>query len=268
MNTITGLLQGAVYLTTDYDQFKYVTGNRDIGNRVAKLEKSVAKIGYVPAPIIVNEKMEIIDGQARFEYCKKTGTAIAYYVIPGLTVDDCTAMNTVSTVWSIRDFINSYADRHYDSYLLMEKYLDKFPYQLKLGIWALCHKNMENVNNDIKDGTIVVTEDDYERAEEILRYWQRFDEIKCNRRVDFLTALGYCYFFMPDVDNEILARKILQKPRDFVAISNIMDAMQVIEDAYNFKLQNHVYITTNYRRYLESRGVGWKFEKGLRRNEA
>ena len=250
--------QGVVFMTTNYDQFKFVTGNRDIGNRVSKLEKSVARIGYVPAPIIVNEKMEIIDGQARFEYCKKTETPIAYYIIQGLTVDDCTAMNSVSTAWTIRDYINSYADRHYDSYLIMEKFLDECPYSVKSGVWALCHQSLDNVRNEIMDGTLYLTEEDYERAKELQKYWQRFDEIKCNRQVDFLTALGICYFFMSDVDMEELARKVLQRPRDFGAISCVMDAMQVIEDAYNTRRQsqNRVYLTHNYQKYLDSHGVG------------
>lgn len=55
-----------VYETTNYSKFKKMLDNREVSpNRVQKIVKSIDQVGYVMSPIIVNEKMEVIDGQGR-----------------------------------------------------------------------------------------------------------------------------------------------------------------------------------------------------------
>ena len=55
-----------IYETTSYSQFKTMEGNRAVKDgRVNKIVESINKIGYVLSPILVNEKMEVIDGQGR-----------------------------------------------------------------------------------------------------------------------------------------------------------------------------------------------------------
>lgn len=57
-----------VYRTNNYDQFKRLVGNREVNpKRVKTIKKSVEEIGYIPNPIIVNENMEVIDGQGRLQ---------------------------------------------------------------------------------------------------------------------------------------------------------------------------------------------------------
>lgn len=247
---------GNIYITTDFDTFKHIEGNRtEIESRVKKIEKSVAMVGYIPAPIIVNEKKEIIDGQARFEFCKKTDTPIAYTVIEGLTVDDCIAMNISSTNWGIMDYIHSYADRGFQSYILMEKFIAGSPYSLNPTMWALLGSNQKNYNDLTKSGKLCVTQKDYEHGKDILSYWKLFDDIATNRKTEFLMAIGYCYK-MDCVDNETLVRKLHQRPRDFQTIATVTDAIDVIEDAYNVRTRDHVYIETEYFKYLDSLSSG------------
>lgn len=246
---------GEVYITKDLSDFEIVNGNRkDIERRKAKIVKSVEKVGYIPAPIIVNEKMEVIDGQARLAYCKETLTPIAYYVINGLTIDDCIAMNISSSNWGIMDYITSYADRGYQSYVLTEKFISRSPYQLRPTLWALTGRGMDNSRKKIMIGEFEVGERDYLRGLEFLDFWSRFDDIVTNRRSEFLIALGYCYL-LPKVDNETLVRKLHQRPRDFQTISSVTDAIDVIEDVYNIRLRNHVYIETEYFKYLDDIGI-------------
>ena len=65
-------------------------------------------------------------------------------------------------------------------------------------------------------------------------------------------ALVYC-FNDPEVDNDLLVKRIHQHPRDFRAISNIEDCIQVIEEVYNKRNRNRVYIHTNYRKHMSSK---------------
>ncbi len=247
---------GTVYVTNELETFKIINGNRrDIERRKNKIRKSVEKVGYISAPIIVNEKKEVIDGQARLAYCKETGTSIAYYVIGGLTVDDCIAMNMSSTNWGMMDYIRSYADRRYPSYVLAAKFIEESQYGLNPSLWALTGSDMSNVREKIMNGTLKIDEARYKKGVDILDFWSRFDDINTNRKTEFLTALGYCYL-IPEVDNETLVRKLHQRPRDFQMIANVTDAIDVIEDAYNVRARNHVYIETEYFKYLDNINKG------------
>ena len=54
--------------TNKYEIFKELKGNREISPlRITKIINSIKNVGYIINPIIVNEKMEIIDGQGRLE---------------------------------------------------------------------------------------------------------------------------------------------------------------------------------------------------------
>ena len=248
---------GEVFRTTNFKAFKHVCGNRtEVENRVKKIEASVAQIGYIDVPIIVNEKMEIIDGQARYEYCKRTNTPIAYCIKEGLNIDHCIAMNISSTNWGIMDYISSYAARGRQSYILAERFINESPYLLSPTMWALTGTATNNNSNKIKSGNFEITQDDFIRGKNIIEYWKRFDDIVTNRKTEFLEAIGYCYL-MDCVDNEALVRKVHQRPRDFQTIATITDAIDVLEDVYNVRTRNRVYIETEYFKYLDKISKGF-----------
>ena len=88
-----------MFRTTDYDSFKRVLGNRKVlEDRVSKILASFDKIGYIPVPIIVNEKYEVIDGQGRLEACKRRGLPVNFIIRPGLKIEDCIVMNIILVV--------------------------------------------------------------------------------------------------------------------------------------------------------------------------
>lgn len=63
-----------VYVTDKYSIFRRLSGNRDVKEaRVKKIMRSIEKVGYIPNPIIVNENMEVVDGQGRLEAVKRLG---------------------------------------------------------------------------------------------------------------------------------------------------------------------------------------------------
>lgn len=115
-----------MFRTTDYEGFKRVIGNRRVmEERVTKILASIDKIGYIPIPLIVNEKMEVIDGQGRLEACKRRGLPVNFIIKPGLRIQDCITMNINVTPWNLTDFILCYAEMGNESYQLMVKLLEE-----------------------------------------------------------------------------------------------------------------------------------------------
>ena len=116
-----------IYKETDYSKFKYLIGNRNLTEtRKKRIMSSIQKVGYVMNPIIVNEKMEIIDGQGRHAACKELGLPIYYVIAEGAGTDECVNLNIGQTNWGLLDYIKYYADIGNDEYkglvLLIETY--------------------------------------------------------------------------------------------------------------------------------------------------
>lgn len=246
---------GITFVTDELSKFKLIDGNRtDAELRAKNIAKSVERAGYIPAPIIVNEKYEIIDGQARFTYCKQTKTPITYLVINGLTIDDCIAMNTSTTRWSLNDFIASYAERGWTDYVILNEFLqaNESKYGFQACVWALAGTTASNSNEKIKNGEFALKSGAAHRAEEFASYWDWFKDIKTNSKGSFFKALGYCYL-IKDVDKDRLIRKTHQFPRAFLKLSSVTDAIDVFEDVYNDRNRGeHLYLETEYFKYLDS----------------
>ena len=103
--------------TTDYGIFNRLAGNRSVDEkRVQKIIQSIQTVGYVPNPIVVNEKMEVIDGQGRLEALKRLGMPVDYIISKGTTIRQTQVMNATSTTWSKEDYIKSYAEGGSKSY--------------------------------------------------------------------------------------------------------------------------------------------------------
>ncbi|HEL1765711.1 TPA: ParB N-terminal domain-containing protein [Streptococcus suis] len=113
-----------VYETTDYSLFTK-TDNRDVvPNR--KLELELLTHGQ-RQPIIVNEKMEIIDGQHRFYHLKKNGMSIKYIVDANASFETIISMNTSAKNWSLNDFINAYANKGKPSFIDLNNFIKEHP---------------------------------------------------------------------------------------------------------------------------------------------
>ena len=124
---MTDQVVASVRVTKDYGAFRILEGNRSIEkSRVKKIHDSIVNNGYIHSPIIVNEKMEIIDGQGRFEALKKLELPIEYMVFDGLTINDCIVLNVYHTDWSVMDYIESHADRGNMNYKFLMHLLSKY----------------------------------------------------------------------------------------------------------------------------------------------
>lgn len=244
-----------VYSTMNYGRFKNLEGNReDIEKRAGKIKESVDAVGYVPAPIIVNERFEIIDGQARFHYCKAAGIPIVYMVVPRLTIDHCIAMNISSTNWNINDYIDSYAQRGFTAYKTLVDFLKESKYGLLETLWAALRSDGGEMRKRIISGSLKDEDIDAETGKRILDYWSRFDDIKSNRYSLFRQALGIC-FLMKNIDNEKLVKAAHKHPTSFMEIANAMHALRALEEAYNYgaKYENRIDFEHEYLDYLEQR---------------
>lgn len=123
-----GIKVGSVYSTSDYSVFNKLRGNREIfDNRKNMIIESINNRGWIRNPIVVNENMEIIDGQGRFEALKELGLPVEYVVSKGATIDDCIALNVRQANWKNIDYVKCFANLGNEDYILLLSLYSAYP---------------------------------------------------------------------------------------------------------------------------------------------
>lgn len=261
-----------VFVTNNFRIFHILDGNREVG-RIGFIKKLIQKFGYMRMPILVNEKMEVIEGQHRLEACKDLNVPIHYIIQPGLGKEHCIALNIGRKNWSGRDYLHSNASTNYD-YSLFEILTKKYPYSAGT---ILCTYDGSltggNYNTKVKNGSLKCSDDDFRMADKILNWLSGFDgdiknaERRCkaedktfNGKDNIYKALIYAYK-CPSLNTSLLTQRI-HLHFDFFGdgVSGMTQAVSIIEKAYNYgcKNENKVDIYSDYIKEVKQRTWGRK----------
>ena len=148
--------------TSEYSKFNMLDYNRDINRtQIEKLKDSYTKHGYLTShPIVVDEKMAIIDGQHRFIACKEMGLPIVYEII-----DDSNNMiidlNTTQKKWTLEDYINYYARRYNNkNYLKLQKICYETNLRANTVMTLIKGCSCGNISKEIKSGNLKIKDSD------------------------------------------------------------------------------------------------------------
>lgn len=227
-----------IYTTTDYEQFKRLKGNRDVTNkRVAIIKDSIAQVGYISNPIIVNEGLEVIDGQGRLEALRQLGMPVEFRIVKGLGITECRAMNLKPTGWSISDFVKSYAEYGNENYIRFKDIADKYGFGYTL-VYSLAKNNVYGgraVQGDLRDGTLFLDEKTAEKLEEICSYLVEFKDVqnKVGGRKDlFFGAIGWIAL-QDGVDRERLRISVIQQANAISPAAQTEPTLKELSEVYN-----------------------------------
>lgn len=260
-----------VMVTNDYDLFNRLNGNRSVEEqRVKKIINSINNVGYVLSPILVNEKMEVVDGQARLEAFRRLEMPVYYIIQNGIGRKECISMNINQTNWTLPDYIASYAEMGDAAYQRLIQLVDMFgkTFRLSTIIYSVTMKVWSN-NAKIRNGEFECSQDEFERAQETLSWLIKFVPIisRVQGRTEYYyMALMFCYGDA-EVDNDRLYNKLAQMQAGLIPVSAIQQALEQIEDMYNDHIRNKVYIKTNYRKYLDNKYAWYEVRYGNKSEE-
>ena len=109
-----------VYSTTNYDQFKYLKGNRAVTELHVRRLVEAIKEKDLQVPIIVDEKMNVVEGQHRLEAYKIVGKEILYIVKNNVTLDDVRKLNSVARKWTLTEYLMSHVKLGKQDYEILE----------------------------------------------------------------------------------------------------------------------------------------------------
>lgn len=149
-------MKNEILMTSNYELFTFYEKNRVISPaRVLALISSFNKLDLTSSnPIIVNEKMEIVDGQHRFEACKKMEKPIFYTKVSlnGDMDDAINLLNAIQQQWQLIDYIEHFIKRGKKVY---QEILDcKYKYNTTISTAISFVSNMESsMSTQIRKGT-------------------------------------------------------------------------------------------------------------------
>lgn len=258
-----------VFKTSDYDIFKKLSGNREILNqRKLLIISSIKERGWIRNPIIVNEKMEIIDGQGRFEALKELGMPIEYVISYGATIEDCVALNMKQANWKAIDFIKCYAELGYIDYQILLEMCEKYDLQEQIVI-LVSHaydgdSGAKIKKGNIRNGSFRIM--DKKSLEDRLEFVKKCIDIIKERNggvgeiKKWAVVLKFVYF-CPKINNDIFLKKLVTYQKFISPCATTKQVIDILEKIYNAKVavNNRVYFAQErdklpliYKKLLEN----------------
>lgn len=114
-----------VYKTSNLSVFKTIDGNR-VPNlqHVKRLTDSILNYGMKCNPIIVNESLQVIDGQHRLLAAKEAKSFVYFIIIKGYSLDEVHTLNLNQKNWTKKDFMDGYANMGIESYVKLKDFYE------------------------------------------------------------------------------------------------------------------------------------------------
>lgn len=246
--------------THNYGKFIIRNWNRSIKkSNLKRIDKSVQKDGWLKHPIMVNEKMEIIDGQHRYIYAKEHNLPVYYIIVPGLDDTDCVTMNNARISWTLTDYVKYYAEKGSQDYILLQGLLDKYAFMSPSGIADIVQGSVRSggVNTKLKSGNFTLSYSDYQRAVKKLDFLSSCSAAILNapgRPSALFAAVAFTYD-CPGIDRKKLQKQIQNNMSIITPPANNEMAFKELEYLYNYRMpkDKYVYIYNEYRKQSAER---------------
>lgn len=235
--------------TKDYKQFKLLPGNRPVDpGHVQELVRALTEKGNLTNhfPLVVNEKMEVIDGQHRLKALEELGWSFCYRVQEGLTIETVRNINSAQKNWSWKDYANSYTALGNDNYKrFLELYKEYNQGFHVLALYAGINRDKQEKNSlKYMSGELVFTPEDKERAssrlamagEIITILAEKQTEIRVNNNL-ILRAL-YTIMQSPNYDHDRMVHKATNYGSRIKIYGLAKDQLRALEDLYNFNMKD------------------------------
>jgi|TARA_R100000008_G_C3535511_1_gene141754 hypothetical protein len=222
--------------TKNYTMFNLVPGNRSISE--SHVEHLIEKIKggenfLVYSPIMVDEKMRVLDGQHRLLAAKAAGVHIWYNIVKGkINLDTIARINENQRKWSPNNFVHMYASMGNAHYKAFEQFYRGYKLSVSTGLLLFGNQTMTSLRN----GTLEVT--DILRSEELadaLIDVQKFVPFaKYNRFANAFKRV----FENQNYNHKRMLSKLEQRKHTIKKLTTVPDYIRLLEGIYNDKLSD------------------------------
>lgn len=170
-------IAGLIFVSNEYDKISKLTGNRDIVARnVAKKKELIDKHGFKTVnPIIVDVDGAIIDGQHRKEASKELDVPFKFMVDTDSKDPLQTAIvfNTSTMNWSIKNFIDAYAQNGNDNYVKLLNLQEELQLDMVKTLIIYNGSMGSPFYKNLREGSFVYKQEKEELARIVYNEWQQ-----------------------------------------------------------------------------------------------
>lgn len=248
-------MENQILTTTDYSKFKKLQGNRGVEEiRVKSLMDSIKQVGWISNPIIVNRKMEVVDGQGRLEALRRLNLPVEYHVVDDADLKACRVMNTNNRSWRPLDYIKSYAESGIKDYQRVYQLMMYFGVKVDTVLNSVFITTSGNTSQRTKRGELIFSEHDYVKASEALnirkKYVKAMDRFGGRRDtrdkvVFYIVDYGRSH---PEVDHDAIVKALESADPHEIYAQNFERLLESVQNAYNKgKKKNRLYFYEEYR---------------------
>lgn len=245
-----------VFKTDDLNIFKQIDGNR-VPNlqHVKRLSDSFKFYGMKCNPILVNENMEVIDGQHRLMAAKEVGVPVYYIVVDGYNLADVHTLNLNQKNWIKKDFMEGYANMGIKPYIKLRNFVENNNDYSFTDCIALCSNTSTgnkssmweryrtdgksyNITKVFEEGTWVgkdfnLAQDWANKIRMVKRYYPNYNK---STFVGTMITL----FLNDNFDFNEFMHKLRLQPTALVDCVNRDQYRTLIEDIYNYRSRKKV----------------------------
>jgi hypothetical protein len=233
-----------VMYETNLSKFSKLDDNRDIDKKhVAMLAISIKKYGQL-MPIVVNEALEVIEGQHRLEACMELGIPVAYIISIKASSKDVAIMNNSQKGWKNKDFLKHFSHKKHSNcgeYKKIVKFFNTYSLPFSIGIILLADYNSLESGKDrgpmpaFRDGSfkVINLEDANTKAGQLIKFKTTVPNlVKINK---------FCIAFLrvSQVENFSIRtayERISKNSKKFDHCNNQDDWVEAMVAAYNYNL--------------------------------
>lgn len=223
----------SIYMTTDYDKFSLVEGNRNIRpHHVDRLCKSF-KETQLEVPLVVDRDYRIYDGQNRFVALKSLKLPLYYQIIDGMSLRSLQLLNSNSSNWTTAQYCKSYCELGNPEYIKYRDFKKKYRLGVRESLNLLSGSGMtENPEKMFANGEFVCK--DYNNAikkADMLVLLEPY--VKFYRKRNFVVAM-VTLFDNKIYDHNRLIKKLKKRSSKLTEQSHKKDYLKILEEMYNW----------------------------------
>lgn len=233
-----GQEEKTVYTTRDYKRFSGIDGNRTVNPMHLSRLKRAISLRYLFTIITVNEHMQIIDGQHRFEIIRELGLELNYVICPGYGLEEVHLFNEVNKTWNAEDYMHGYVSKGLSDYVKYQEFKKKYRLGHNETASLLRKSGGKQPFEVFYGGQFKII--DYDWAVETIELILSLENFyRGVRRREFIFTMINMLNHPNFIFDEFL-QKLKQQPTALKDCPNRMAYRELIENIYNYKRRDKV----------------------------
>lgn len=233
-----------VFVTDDYSRFNFIDGNRETKNpKKERIKKDIAGGTDIldESPVLTIErknKLDIIDGQNRFEIAKELERPVHYIVYRkgDMTLYQIAKINSNFEKWTNEQFMNCYRKGENPNYKKIYSFYNKYKISISLCLVLMTYggikrgSSKDDLHQKFKEGLFEVKT--YKEACQVAEICKSFEEFKGWSQKPFVTAI--CKILEAGVaEMDKLLAKFKRDPKRLQPRNNFKEYLADLQLIYN-----------------------------------